>query len=71
MFKIYSLLAFFQLFHKCENLSVIAKTKRFSTSKMSFSTHTYRIAGKFGEGFNLAIWRICGEIAKLKPRQLS
>ena len=33
--------------------------------------HTYRIAGKFGEGFNLAIWRICGEIAKLKPRQLS
>ena len=31
----------------------------------------YRIVGKFGEGFDLAIWQICGEIAKLKPCQLS
>ena len=29
----------------------------------------YRIAGNFGEVFNLAIWRILKKIAKLKTRQ--
>ena len=30
---------------------------------------TYRIAGKFGEDFNLAIWRIGKKITKLNSRQ--
>ena len=32
---------------------------------------TYRIAGNFGEVFNLANWRVLREIAKFKACQLS
>ena len=48
-----------------------AHLKRFGhRESTSQNRGEYRIAGNFGEGFNLAIWRIFPRIAKFKSANI-